>query len=84
MLILMNSQVWSIAVYGGNVLFVFSMLLAVLVGLLLRVHPAHSLFVAACLSLSSGPLAQRLIGKETCNLKPEGLLHSSLEGYCVL
>ncbi len=39
------------------------MVLAVLVGLVLSVHPAHSLFVAACLSLSSGPLAQQLIGE---------------------
>ncbi len=49
--------------YGGNLMFVCSMVLAVLVGLVLSVHPVHSLFVAACLSLSSGPLAQRLIGE---------------------
>ena len=49
--------------YGGNLLFVSSIALAVLLGLVLSVHPSHSLFVAACLSLSSGLVAKRLISE---------------------
>lgn len=44
-------------------MFVASIAAGILLGLVLSVHPRHSLFVAACLSLSSGPLALRLIGK---------------------
>lgn len=59
---------WRVAVYGGNLLFVVSMVLAVLLGLLLRVHPQNSLMVASCLALSSNLLATKLIDSECVNV----------------
>ena len=47
--------------YGANLLLLVSVVLAMLLGLLLGAHPRHSFIVAACLSLSSSPLATRLI-----------------------
>ena len=47
--------------YGGNLLLGASIVLAIVIGLLLDVHPRHSLFVAACLSLSSTSLATRFV-----------------------
>ena len=52
------------AVYGGNLLFVVSMVLAVLLGLILSVHPQNSVMVASCLALSSNVLATKLIDSE--------------------
>ena len=52
------------AVYGGNLLFIASSVLAVLLGLVLRVHPQNSLMVASCLALSSNVLATKLMESE--------------------
>ena len=49
------------AVYGGNLLLIVSMVIAVLLGLPLGVHPQNSLMVAWCLALSSNILATKLI-----------------------
>ena len=38
--------------------------LAILLGRTFQVHPRHSLFVAACLSFSSNPLATRIVDSE--------------------
>ena len=61
----MITQVWHVAVYGGNLLFIVSVVLAVLLGLLLSVHPQTSLMVASCLALSSNVLATKLIESES-------------------
>ena len=52
------------SVYGGNLLLAASIVLAILLGLPLDVNPKHSLFVAACLFLSSSPLAVKFIDGE--------------------
>jgi len=56
--------VWYVSVYGGNLLLGASIVLAIILGLLLDVHLRHSLFVAACLSLSSTSLAIRFVDGE--------------------
>ena len=58
------AQVWRVAVYGGNLILVASMVLAVLLGLVLRVHPQNSIMVASCLALSSNVLATKLLESE--------------------
>ena len=59
-----NFQVWRVAVYGGNLLLIVSMVIAILLGLPLGVHPQNSLMVASCLALSSNILATKLIDSE--------------------
>lgn len=71
-------KVWSVSVYGANLLLLVSVVLAMLLGLLLGAHPRHSFIVAACLSLSSSPLATRLIQSVKLDLS------TSLAGILVM
>ncbi len=53
------------AVYGGNLLLCSSILMAILLGTPFQVDAQQSLFLAACLSFSSNPLASRILDRET-------------------
>ena len=55
------------SVYGSNLLLLASILLAIVLGWMLGVHPKYSLFVAGCLYFSSNPLATRMIDGEDVN-----------------
>ena len=57
----LSFQVWRVAVYGANLLLIISIVIAILVGLPLGVHPQNSLMVASCLTLSSNVLATKLV-----------------------
>ena len=65
-------RVWEISVKGGNLLFVFTILFITLLGLMVNIHPKHSMFFAACIAHSSTTLTFRFL--EGAHLMPKQLL----------
>eukprot|EP00731_Ephydatia_muelleri_P030143 Em0021g666a len=65
-------RVWDVSVKGGNLLFVLTILFITLLGLLVDIHPKHSMFFAACIAHSSTTLTFRFL--EGAHLMPKQLL----------
>jgi len=75
-------QVWAVAVYGGNLLLLSSIALAIFLGSSFQVDPQHSLFVAVCLSFSSNPLASRIVDRESSGWSGVAKKGRGGEGRC--
>ena len=59
-----DQKVWRISIYGANLFLGSSVGVGVVLGVLLGVDPKHSLYVSACLCLSSSSLATRFLEGE--------------------
>ncbi|XP_077987807.1 transmembrane and coiled-coil domain-containing protein 3-like isoform X2 [Glandiceps talaboti] len=57
-------KVWRVAVFGSGAMTILMMIFGLIWGYLLHIIPSQSVFVAACLSLSSTPLVVKFLGSQ--------------------
>nr|XP_002739865.1 PREDICTED: transmembrane and coiled-coil domain-containing protein 3-like [Saccoglossus kowalevskii] len=57
-------KVWRVAVFGSVAMTILMMVCGLMFGYMLKIIPSQSVFVAACLSLSSTPLVVKFLGSQ--------------------
>ncbi|XP_070539001.1 transmembrane and coiled-coil domain-containing protein 3-like isoform X2 [Ptychodera flava] len=78
-------KVWRVAVFGSGAMTILMMLFGLIWGYSLHIIPSQSVFVAACLSLSSTPLVVKFLGSQEKDASQgEGEYSTTLLGILVV